>query len=208
VKDIATLLAEVAESRRHAQTAARAGFVTPQNLRLPIELDLAIDLRLPIVPMLARSFYAQSSARVGVPTCERQQIEYWYARYGGEANFMLATGLENGDGASVLAVESWIGLYPYWLFRLHTEFKAYDKTLRLRAGNRTFALFSVPSGMEPARSCHKGLHWRDFIPLPPSRVTYYYSWEGSGEIELSYCDPLAPLLPAPKSILRSSGRRL
>jgi len=158
--------------------------------------------------MLARSFYAQSSARVGVPTCERQQIEYWYARYGDDANWMLATGLENGDGASVLAVESWIGNYPHWLFRRPAEFKAYDETLRLRAGNRTFALFSVPSGMEPARSYHKGLHWRDFIPLPPSRVTYYYSWEGTGEIELSYRDPLAPLLSAPKSILKSSARKL
>jgi hypothetical protein len=121
---------------------------------------------------------------------------------------MLATGLGNGEGASVVAIESQIGLYPYWFFRLPAEFKAYNETLRFRAGNRTFALFSVPFGREPARGCHSGLHWRNFIPLPPSRVTYYYGWESDGETELSYCDPLAPQLPAPESILKSSARRL
>lgn len=68
----------------------------PQALVLPEAFEVALKHRFPLSPVLARSRLAAGSAGVGVPSCERAQIEYWFARYGDDSNWLLETGEESG----------------------------------------------------------------------------------------------------------------
>ena len=192
--NVDSFLAEVAENRRQAQSAARSGctFAASQD-DFPADLDLILKHGGLIQPQLARSPFAPRAARVGVPTRDREQVEYWWRCYGDEANWTLDT-----QGASMLAIEFSAYIEPYRLFRRPGEHQAFTRTLRFRASTRGFALFSIPPGRSISRGWHSCVHWRNPLLIPPSRLL---SGSDENEVELSYLDPTAPLLPAFETLL-------
>ena len=199
LRNVEDFLAELAESRQREQAAARAGFMLPPDLCLPAELDTAIEHRLPIAPMLACSPYAPRSARAGFPSCDRDQIEYWFAHYGAEdTNWVL----DLGEESSIVAIRSALGFYGL-PFRRPEEYRALKRTLRIQAKTASYALFRIPSGRKLSTAWFHGLCWHTWIPLPPSRLVR----ESGEEIVLTYADPGAPLLTAPESILGLPARK-
>ena len=87
--DVATFLANLAESNRAAQLAERSGFVPASGLVLPVALEVALRHRFLLTPALARSRLATTSPPACLPSCEREQLEYWFAQYGEEAQWHL-----------------------------------------------------------------------------------------------------------------------
>jgi hypothetical protein len=193
--DVNTFLAEAAENRRRAQSAARVGsaFVA-DHCELPPALDLILRMGGLIQPQLARSPFAPRSSRVGVPSRERAQVEYWWRCYGEDANWLLDTQV-----SGMLAIEFSVYATPCNLFRRACEYQAFKRTLRYGTPKRTFALFSIPPGRSMCRGWDSGIHWKTSVLIPPSRA----SWEldCDQEFEYSYLDPSAPLLPAPETLL-------
>lgn len=193
--DVDSFLAEVAENRRRAQSAARSRYALPAgHRRLPLALDLMIANGGLVQPVLARSPFAPRSARVGVPSREREQIEYWYACCGDEANWLLDT-----ESSRIIALEFSPYAPPHGLFRRSGEYQAFERTLRFDTPKRSFALFSVPPGLRMASGWFSNVHWRTPVLIPPSRVLW--GADGHYEFEFSYVDPDAPLLPAPETLL-------
>lgn len=192
--DIDSFLAEVAETRRRAQSAATAGAALPAE---PCELPPALDLILRngghVQPQLARSPFAPSAARVGVSSGDRAQVEYWWRCYGEDANWLLDT-----HASSMVALECSVYMTPLRLFCRRGEYQSFERTLRFRTSTRVFALFSVPPGHSMSRGWYSGVHWRNPVLIPPSRVP---SGPDGEEFELSYVDPSAPLLPAFDTLL-------
>lgn len=199
MRSVETFLSELADSRQREQAAARAGFMLPPDLCLPAELETAIKHRLPIVPMLANSPYAPRSARAGFPSCDRDQIEYWFARYGAEdTNWVLDLSEESG----IIAVRMGLGFYKV-PFEGPEEYQALKRTLRVQAKTTSYALFRVPPGRKLSTAWFHGLCWHTWIALPPSRLVR----EAGEEIRFTYADPGAPLLTAPESILGLPARK-
>lgn len=198
LRNVETFLVEFAESRQREQAAARAGFMLPPDLCLPAELETAIEHRLPIAPMLALSPYAPRSARGGFPSCDRDQIEYWFARYGSECNWVL----EACEASSIVAIRSALGFYGL-PFKQPEEYRALKRTLSVHAKTTSYALFRIPPGRKLSTAWFHGLCWHTWIPLPPSRLVR----ESGEEIVFTYADPGAPLLTAPESILDLAGRK-
>lgn len=197
--DVDSFLAGVAENRRRAQSAARAGCTFAANQDdLPPTLDLILEKGGLVQPQLARSPFAPRSSRVGVPSAERAQVEYWWRCFGEEANWILDT-----QGSSMLALEFSAYIEPYRLFCRPGEHQAFTRTLTFRASTRVFALFSIPPGRRMSRGWYSGVHWRDPILIPPSRLL---SGPDEHEIELSYVDSSAPLLPAFETLLGPPAR--
>jgi len=193
--DVDYFLAEVAENRRRAQSAARSRCALPAGpCHLPLALDLMIENGGLVQPVLARSPFAQRSARVGVPSAEREQIEYWFACCGDEANWLLDT-----ESSRIIAIEFTSYAPPYGLFRRSGEYQAFERTLRFDTPERSFALFSVPPGRRMANGWSHNVRWRTPVLIPPSRVLW--GADGEYEFEFSYVDPDAPLLPAPETLL-------
>jgi hypothetical protein len=192
--DTDSFLAELAENRRHAQSAARVGsaFVA-DSCDLPSALDLILPKGSLIQPQLARSPFASPEARVGVPSGERAQIEYWWSCFGEEANWLLDTA-----ASGILAIEFSVSIPPYNLFRRAGEYRMFERTLRFKTPTGTFALLSVPPGRSMSRGWYSGVHWRTPVLIPPSRVLW---GPDEHEFELSYLDPSAPLLPAFETLL-------
>lgn len=93
--DVSTFFADLVEARLAVQVADRKGFVPASGLVLPVALEAALRRRLMLTPLLARSRLARTSASIGVPSCEREQIEYWYSRLGDDANWLLHLGPSN-----------------------------------------------------------------------------------------------------------------
>lgn len=192
--DIDSFLAGVAESRRRAQSAARVGSAfAADRCELPPALDLILEKGGVIQPQLARSPFAPATARVGVPSGERAQIEYWWRCFGEEANWLLDT-----HTSRMVALECSVYMTPLKLFLRRGEYQSFERTLRFRTSTRVFALFSVPPGHSMSRDWYSGVHWRNPVLIPPSRVP---SGPDGGEVELSYVDPSAPLLPAFETLL-------
>jgi hypothetical protein len=193
--NIDSFLATLSETRRRAQSAARANNVSATATHdLSPALELILEKGGLIQPQLARSPFAPRAARVGVPCGARAQIEFWCTCFGDDANWLLDT-----EASGMIALEFSPHLPPYLLFRRPGEYQAFEHTLRFDAHERIFALFSVPQGRRIARGWYHGLHWRTPVLIPPSRVLW-----GPGdeyEFELRYVDPSAPLLPAPETIL-------
>jgi len=186
MKDVATFLAEVSESRRRDQTAARAGFVASPDLCLPRALDVALDHRWLISPVRGCSEYALRSARVGVPCRDREQIEYWFAYYP-DANWMLQTGEESG----VLALEVDPKLSRYSLAYLAGEDRSWQRSLQFAVHGRWQILFAYAAGLRSLVGRYTGLrlHAGDQIFVPPLRTL--------NGIKIEYANPHAPLLPVP-----------
>lgn len=194
IVDIDSYLVEVAENRRRAQSAARTGSTfASDGCELPPALNLILQMGGLIQPQLARSPFAPSAARVGVPSGEPEQIEYWWRSYGDEANWLL-----DPCASGIVALEYSIYISPYRLFSRKGEYQTFEHTLRFRAATRGFALFSIPPGCSISRGWYNGVHWRAPVLIPPSRVP---SGEDEQEFELSYVDPSAPLLPAFETLL-------
>jgi hypothetical protein len=186
MKDVATFLAEVSESRRREQAVARAGFLAPPDLCLPRALEVALDHRWLISPVRGCSDYALHSARVGVPCRDREQVKYWFAHYP-EANWMLATGEDSG----VLALEVDPKLSRYALDYLAGEDRSWQRTLRFAVHGRWQVLFAHAAGLRSLVGRYPGLrlHAGDSIYLPP-----LCTLDG---IKIDYANPHAPLLPVP-----------
>lgn len=147
--DVDSFLAGVAETRRQAQAAARAGgALASGRCDLPPALNLILANGGLIQPQLARSPFAPAAARVGVPTGDRAQVEYWWRLYGEEANWLLDTA-----ASSILVIEFSPYVRPYGLFRRPGESRMFDRTLRFGTPKRLFALFSVPPGRHMSRGC-------------------------------------------------------
>lgn len=194
IVDIDSYLAEVAENRRRAQSAARLGIpFIGDRCDLPPALDLILKKGGLVQPQLARSSFAPAAARAGVPSGERDQVEYWWRSFGEEANWILDT-----QGSSILALEFSAYIEPYKLFCRPGEHQAFARTLRFGTPTRVFALFSVPPGHSLSRGWCSGVHWRTPVLIPPSRVP---SGPDGEEAELSYVDPSAPLLHAFETLL-------
>jgi hypothetical protein len=100
--DVSTFLAGLTESRRAHQVAERKGFIPASGIVLPVALEVALRHRLLLTPVLARSRLATTSASIGVPSCERAQIEYWFSRFGEDANWQLHLGQ---SGIVALAID-------------------------------------------------------------------------------------------------------
>lgn len=186
MKDINAFFLTLGENRRSAQAAACAGFIAPPDLQPPPALEAAIRHNLPIAPLLARSAYAPRSARVGLPSSAREQIEYWLAAYP-KANWTLQTGAASG----VAALEIEPDLATYSLDYLAGEDCSWRRTLHFTTGPRWFYLFGHVASIQRLPGCYEGLrlHSVDAILAPPSLTL-------AGE-ELRYADPRAPLLAAP-----------
>lgn len=193
--DVDSFLAGVAESRSRAQTAARSAEIFPaEHCDLPSALDLILGLGGFVQPQLARSPFAGPGARVGVPSRERAQVQYWWRCFGAEANWLLDP---QASGMLVLEFSPYIS--PYRLFRRAGEYDAFERTLRYQLLERRFALFSIPPGRQMSRGWYGGVHWRTPVLIPPSRVLG--GPDGGQELEVSYIDPSAPLLPAFETLL-------
>lgn len=182
--DTSTFLAELAESRRAAQLAERKGFVPASGLVLPVALEAAIRRRLLLTPALARSRLATTSAIIGVPSCEREQVEYWFAHYGDDANWLLETG-ESG----VISLEVDQSLSRSSLAHLASANHSWQHTLHFAVQGNSHFLFEYVAGL-PSLRHFPGLrlHSGNSILVPPSRTP--------AGMELVYEDPCAPLLPA------------
>jgi len=193
MKDLSSFLAEVAESRRAAQAAERSGFVLHPGLVLPEALEVTLRHRFLLSPVLARSRLAARSASAGVASCHREQIEFWFARYGEDANWLLETGEESG----VVSLEIDLRLARQSLAYLAGDDPSWQHSLRFTTGSRWHVLFEYASGLPQFRG-YPGLflHAGNSILVPPSRTP-------SG-IELVYADPHAPLLSA--DWLRRAGK--
>jgi hypothetical protein len=193
MKDVATFLTEVAESRLCAQIAARAGFVVPPDLCLPRALELPIKHRWLISPVLARSEYAVHSARIGVPTSEREQIEYWFVRYGAEANWLLET------GAGVIALEIELSLARHSLAYLAGDDWSWQRSLHFAVLGKRHVLFEYGGGLTlPVRYPGLRLHSSNSpILIPPSKTP--------SSIELRWANLHAPLLPPPNWLREIAG---
>ena len=199
IVDIDSYLAEIAESRRRAQSAARIGDAFPSDgCELPPALELILQKGGVVQPQLARSPFAPVAARVGVPSGERAQVDYWWRSYGEDANWLLDT-----HASGIIVLDSSIYIEPYRLFRRPGERQVFERTLRFRASTRVFALFSLPPGRSMSRGWFSGVHWRTPVLIPPSRVL---SGPDEQEFELSYVDPSAPLLPAFETLLGPAVR--
>ena len=193
--DTDSFFAELAESRRRAQSAARIGSPSESDrCDLPRDLELIVERGGVIQPQLARSPFAPTGARVGVPSAERAQVEYWWRTYGADANWLLDTA-----ASGILAIEFSDRIPPFDLFRRPGEYRTFRQTLTYGSAKKTFALFSIPPGRSMSRGWYSRLHWRTPVLIPPSRV----SWEldSEQEFDFSYLDPSAPLLPAPETLL-------
>ncbi len=182
--DVSTFLTNLAESRRAAQLAERKGFVPATGIELPVALEVAIRQRLMLTPVLARSRLATTSASIGVPSCEREQIEYWFARYGGNANWHLHLGQ---SGLVALAIDP--AQATYSLAALTEADDSWRRSLNFVAQGRWHFLFES----EPALPRLRGypgleLHAGHSILVPPSII--------SGRT-LFYKDANAPILPLP-----------
>jgi len=192
--DTDSFLAELAESRRRAQSAARAGSAfASDRCNLSPDLDLILEKGGVIQPQLARSPFAPSTARVGVPSGDRAQVEYWWQCFGEEANWLLDT-----HASSMVALECSVYMTPLKLFCRRGEYQTFERTLRIRTSTRVFALFSIPPGCGMSRGWYSGVHWRKPILIPPSRVP---SGPDGEETELRYVDSSSPLLPAFETLL-------
>lgn len=192
--DADSFLAGVAESRRRAQAAARAGTPSATDLcELPPALDLILGLGGFVQPQLARSPFAGRAARVGVPSRERSQVESWWRCFGEEANWLL-----DPEASGIIALEFSIYVAPLKLFCRPGEYQSFERTLRFVTGTRVFALFSIPHGRGMSRGWYSGVHWRTPVLIPPSRVQV---GPDEDEVELIYVDPSAPLLPAFETLL-------
>ncbi len=142
--------------------------------------------------LLANSPYAPRSARVGFPSCDRDQIKFLFARYGREANWVL----DVNEESSIVAIRMAAEFYTL-PFKRAEEYLALNRTLRTHTRGATYALFAVPPGRTIMRERFYGLCWRTWIAVPPSRLV-----RASGdEIAFTYEDPAASLLSAPESIL-------
>ncbi len=184
MKDIGHFLARIDEIRRREQITTRAGFVAPPGLQLPPALEVAIKHGFPISPIPALSDYAPISARVGVASSEREQIEYWFARYGSDAQWLVET------GESVVSLEIELRLAMQSLAFLAGDDRSWQRTLHFANRGLWFVLFKYAPGLLSFNDRYPGLrlHVGDSILIPPSRTP-------SG-IELVYADPQAPLLSA------------
>jgi len=184
MQDVQRFLAKVAASRRGTQAASHVGFTSPPGLRLPPALESAIDHKWLIAPVLGRTAYALESARVDLPSAEREQIEYWAATYP-DTNWLLHTGAES----AVVALEIELRLARHSLAYLAADDWSWQRTLHFAVQGRWRVLFECVPGL-PSLDGYPGLHLHKSGPIliPPSRMP-------SG-IELVYADPLAPLLPA------------
>ena len=182
--DVSTFLAGLTESRRAHQIAERKGFIPGSGIVLPVALEVAIRHRLLLTPVLARSRLATTSASIGIPSCEREQIEYWFARYGENANWHLHLGQ-----SGVVALEIDPAQAKYSLAALTEDDDAWKRSLNYFAQGRRHFLFESVPGL-PKFLAYPGLqlHAGNSIPVPPSIV--------SGRT-LFFDDPNAPVLPLP-----------
>jgi len=185
MKDVSSFLAEVTESRRAAQASERSAFVPTRGLVLPEALEVALNYRLPLSPVLARSRLASNSSRVGIPSNDRAQIEYWYSQYGPEANWWMETGASSG----VVVLELDPNLSWHALAHLVDDNLAWPRPLQFAAHGKWHVLFEYVRGMPSLRG-YSGvrLHSGSSILVPPSRTP-------SG-MELVYADPHAAPLSA------------
>lgn len=192
--DVDSFLAGVAESRRQAQSATRAGSASVADCcDLPPALDLILQKGGVVQPQLARSPFAPRAARVGVSSGERAQVEHWWRCYGEDANWLL-----DPLASGFVALDASVYITPMKLFRRPGEYQAFQRTLCFRTTTRVFALFSIPPGRAMARGWYSGVHWRTAVLIPPSRVP---AEADEQEFELTYVDPSAPLLPAFETLL-------
>jgi hypothetical protein len=81
MKTVETFLAEVAALRLNIQIEERKAFRAPPSFEFPPALEVALQHRWLIAPVLARSELAVNSASGFVPSSDRQQIAFWLARY-------------------------------------------------------------------------------------------------------------------------------
>lgn len=182
--DVATFLADLAASRVRAQAAGRGGFDRPPDLQLPLAIEVALTHRFLISPILARSAYAPDSARAGVPSSQREDIEYWWARYGAEVNWLLDTG-----ASGVVALEIDLQLAQQALAPLAGDEWSWQRSLHFVVRQTWHILFThVPGLSMPAEFPGLRLQTRTSILIPPSRTP--------AGIEMVYADPDAPLLSA------------
>jgi hypothetical protein len=185
MKDVSTFLAEITHSRRTAQAAERSGFVSPPGLVLPEALEVALRYRFLLSPVLAHSRLASHSARVGVPSNDRAQLEYWYSQHGSDANWLMETGAPSR--VVVLEVDPNFGRHA--LAHLVGDSLSWERTLHFAAHGKWHFLFEYARGLPSFRG-YPGvrLHAGSSILVPPSRTPY--------GIELTYADPHAALLSA------------
>jgi hypothetical protein len=182
--DASTFLAGLTESRRADQVAQRKGFIPASGLVLPVALEVALRHRLLLTPVLARSRLATTSASIGVPSCERAQIEYWFARYGESANWHLHLGQ-----SGVVAFEVDPAQARYSLTALIEDDDSWKRSLNFVAQGRWHFLFESVPGLPRLRGCPGlQLHAGNSILVPPSYV--------SGRT-LCYEDVNSPILPLP-----------
>ena len=189
MKTVHDFLAEVASSRLESQIEERKAFRAPPGFKLPSALEVALRHRWQIAPVLARSELAVNSASGGVPSSDREQIEYWLARYP-EANWSLVTGPASG----VTALEIETTSASSWLADFTEAESDWTRTLRFTFGSRCFLLFASNAGVQ-SLAVHLGLrlHTRTGILIPPSRLL-------NGD-QLAYADSHAPLLAPPNWLL-------
>lgn len=185
-KDVATFLANLAESRRAAQFAERSGFVPASGLVMPVALEVALRHRFLLTPALPRSRLATTSPPACLPSCEREQLEYWFAQYGEAAQWHLHLAESN-----VVTVEIDPTVARYSLEALNRDDDSWQRSLHFIAQGRYHFLFESAPRL-PQLHGYPGLHVRagkNSIVVPPSPTP--------AGIKLAYENEWVPLLPFP-----------
>jgi hypothetical protein len=140
--------------------------VLPAGFSLPRELEIAIENRWVIRPVLAESIFASPEAYVGVPSNQRAQIEFWAATNEG-CSWALTTG--PGSGVIAAEIDTHSGSEP--LRELSSDdWTTLKQTLGFDAGHSWFALFAFAENLRKVREHSPWLriHAGDQILIPPS----------------------------------------
>lgn len=183
MKDVSAFLEEVAESRRSAQIAARASFVIPPDFILHPALEVALKHGFQLRPVLARSPYIACSSATEAPSCDRDQIEYWWALHRERANWFLEMGEE------VVSLEIDPQLCQHSLGILAGNDFSWLNTLQFPVFGKLHLLYRAVEDL-PSLESYPGLRLYTFgsILVPPSRTR-----KG---VELAYDAPHVSLLSA------------
>ncbi len=183
--DVSTFLSNLAETRRAAQIAARSRFTPSSDIVLPDSLEAALRHRFFLTPASAQSDVATNSADIYVPSCEREQVEYWYSQYGADARWAVHPGLSN-----LVILEIDLAVARHSLAALSEDDESWQRTLKFCARGHWYFLYeSVPR--LPRLHGYLGLKIHasnSAIVVPPSII------RGS---ELAYEDARATLLSFP-----------
>jgi hypothetical protein len=191
---------EIARVTVEAQTPSthqsKSGHAAVATTSLPDEVVQAASRLWKLFPVLAKSRFVATKARIEAATSDLNQLRQWAVEQPG-CNWGLATGQASG----VFVLEMHAALGANALRALCDEDWDWATGLQSRAGEAGHAFFHWPQGMAvraSAKNLAPGLCIRgdgDYVLVPPSM---------SAGISHVYCDPDAVIATTPQWLLQSA----